>query len=764
MQAMLLILISIFILGYGANGKIFKLGRNLSLLLSPATSLSVVIWSSYVLSVAGIPLKSGLIVELIILSMLVVFLILNVDSNLVIEINLNRKDYLYLSLTLLLAVLPKFIYYQYPSANSDPFFHSLKIKEIVLSNSLFFRDTSFGSSLISYPSGYHSIIAALILVSGGGLPDIMKAMYIMEIFKWILYPMGTFFMTYLLLNRKDIAHMASIISTITPLYYDWQNFVILPATLNYYFFMILIGVYSLYERFRDTKLYILILFYVFPMVAIHLFQFYILSFFVFVLSMYSIILEKDIGNAIKGIISIISGPLSYIFFTLPIRQFYSPLKIATANMMTKTFLSYSNTPRAFFNSFVKPYFIDNSMYITTLFTIIGILTMLYTGIKYKKKTNIAFGLTIFFVVFIILNQLILHIFIPFISYIYTAGRALVLLTPSIPVFMAVGMRSTIEIVRSHFKHQLKIMRVVLSMTLLLGLLSFVFSAEYSLFLQHANSIQHSLVGKNSLDAMKWIDSNFLPDTVFLNQGVVDSGEYITSLTRSRSIFNWMNKEEIYRGQLKMYPWNYTQLISTKAISYAYVDTSKQVCNELHGYVVCSTIDVSEFIGRYHLLYFNDGVWIFNLSNTESDNNRLFKEVNQYYYLTTDTIYVGIPQFYKYLVYGFRIFAYDVISKNIKKDYLLMLPIVQDHGTILFVPNNTYDSLTIGIYTSKSRNVTIVVNKLEKDISIPKGYSEVTIKVNVRKDELNIIKIIPKGQNFCNKPDKWVYLVLIKLRS
>lgn len=764
MHAVLLILISILILGYGVNSGIFKLRQSLSLLLSPATGLSLVIWSSYVLSIVGIPLKLGLVVEFVILFVLVIFSVLKVDSlpNSSPEITLNKKDYLYLSLTLLLAVIPKFIYYQYPSANSDPFFHSLKIKEIVLSNSLFFTDTSCGSSLISYPSGYHSIIATLVLISGERLPDIMKAMYILEIFKWVLYPTGTFFMAYSLVGRKDIAHMASFISIITPLYYNWQNFIILPATLNYYFFMILIGVYSLYERFSNTKLYALILFYIFPMVAIHLFQFYILSFFVLVLAMYSIILEKAVKNTVKIIIPVISGPLIYLLLTLPIRQFYSPIKIATTNMLNKTFLAYIDTPKAFFNSFVKPCFIDNSMYIPTLFTIIGILTMLYTGTKYKERLNIAFVSVAFFVAFIILNRLILHVFIPFISYIYTAGRALVLLTPTVPVFTAVGVINTIETVKNHFKCQSRVMRFLLFSVILVGLLSLMFSAEYSLFLQQSNALQHSLVGKNSLEAIEWIEFHVLPNTVFLNQGIIDSGEYITSLTKSKSIFNWINKETIHMGSLEIHPWNHTQLIS-QGISYVYVDTSKQVCEgELHNCVICSAIDVSEFIDRYRILYFNDGVWIFNLNDTKRDNNRLFKEINQYYYLTADTIYAGLPQFYKYLVYGFRIFAYDVISRTIKKDYPPALPIVQDHGTILFVPNETYDSLTIGIYTRKPRNLRIVVNDSERDIYIPEGYSEVTVKANIRKDELNILKIIPKDQNFCNKPDKWVYLRLIKL--
>ncbi|CAI1493914.1 membrane protein of unknown function [Thermococcus nautili] len=758
-------IISILILGYGFNRTILTLGENLSMLLSPATALSLIIWISYILSFLHISLEHELWV-LIGIGGLVLFLGLKKEGHTnVPELELEPRDYFKILLALLISLVPKLIYYQYPSANSDPFFHSLKIKEIVLSNSLFFKDLTFGRSLVTYPSGYHSIISSIILITKGQLPDIMEVMYWIEILKGILYPVATFFMVYSIVSKKDVAHLAALISAITPLYYNWQNFIILPATLNYYFFMILIGLYSIYINTRDNKVYLMIWFYAFPMVAIHLFQYYVLGVFVLILAIYHLI-KKTFRFAINIITPIVVSPVIYLVLTYPIREFYSPTRIALTNMNNKTFLSYSNNIYDFFDTFIKPYFIDNSTYILTFFTLLGLVLIVHYGIQNRDSILISLISATLFIIVITLNKLTLRMFIPFVSYIYTAGRALILITPLIPVFTAIGMTTSLDISLRYIKSKSKILRLLAVHIIFLLVLSIVLAGEYSIFLQHSNSIEHSLIQENSMSAIRWINSNIPPHNVFLNQGSIGSGQYISSLTENMALFNWINQDKFHVGNTTLHPWDYAQIISSRIPSIAYIDTSKQVCNELHHCVVCSSIDVSDFVKEYPLIYFNRGIWIFNLSDEKQENSSstyIAQAINDYYKLNNDFIYIGSPKFYKYLVYGFRIWAYDIIAQDIKGEYPAALPIIHDHGTILFVPNRSYYIVTIGVYSLKSQVIRIEINNVSVTKVINKGYTTIELNANIVKGRINIIKIIGNKHSFCNPPDKWIFVSFIKFK-
>jgi len=737
------------LIGYLLN-RMF-LNRDTSFLLSPATGLSIVILVVHVLSVLDIKLsKSSIILSLVYISIIAIFFRKKQKTSIEL-IKLKRKDYIVLSLILLIALIPKILFYHYPSANSDPFFHSLKIRLIVDNKTLFFNPKEYPISLLTYPAGYHSLIVFGLLITTNKVYDIIRVMYGLEIYKWVLFPTGTFFASYALFKKKEIAYISAFLTTITPIYYEWQHFIVLPAHLNYYFYLILIGLYPIYLANPHKRLLFFITLYSFASLSVHLFQYYI--FLVFVSTfIIGYLVKRDWNSVIKGIAPIMLALLLYLVLTSPISKYYSIKAIAFSNNLRKHFPSYKDTFLAFLYSFLKPNFWNSGSKILTLFFIIGFLRVTKQIIKERNLHLFALVSTPIFITFLIINKIVLGIPLPLFSIFYTAGRILILITPLVPIFAGVGMHLLTKIL-THDRY-----RTIDIIIWIFLLVSLILVADYSLFLQYSNSVYHSQIEENSLNAFKWIDLNLPANSIFLNQGRLDGGQYITVLTRSRSLFNWINRDKY--SSLLLYNWNEYFTNFSKNVDYVYIDSSKQICHIIYCDVLCSVLDVMQFYKTYQLVYFDRGIWIFNI--TSQNINRNFEKIREYYMLNYPYIDVGDIEFDKYLIYGWRIHTYDVVSTRIRKGKVLSLPIVQEKALVIFVPKKEYSTIRMKLLSLAEQNIMIKINNRRFNVNLKKGINEVNINTVFPHDRLNYIefKILNSKNPICLDHSRWIYVYWI----
>lgn len=158
--------------------------------LGPAVGMGLVIVTVHVVSLFRLPLETSIVAVY-----LMTFAAWWISDKKPLALSWGRLslvDRLSLSASILLSAGLKAPFIKIPSYSSanDLIFHAYKTWEIIREGTVFIthKPISF-SGILTYPAGYHSLIAWISLASGSEVPFSMMAF---QFFTWVFLPLGTY--------------------------------------------------------------------------------------------------------------------------------------------------------------------------------------------------------------------------------------------------------------------------------------------------------------------------------------------------------------------------------------------------------------------------------------------------------------------------------------------------------------------------------------------------------------------------------------------
>ncbi|AHF80281.1 DUF6541 family protein [Thermococcus paralvinellae] len=690
------------------------------LALAPALGLGVVIFIMHILSWLKVSLRySYPIIVLLVIA-------LSLARELKLELSaIDRTTIFGLLIAVFLSVGIKIPFLHVPPYyGKDTIFHAYKLLEIMKENSLFISQIpSYAPiGIRTYPAGYHSILAWIILLTNIPIPT---AMLCFRVFIWLLLPLATFIVSSQMFN-KQTGILSSILVPLTYLYYYYLHYTLFPAFSNYYFFLIALFLYNqllLEIEQKDGKilrLFILTFFIITTMLLIHPYSYLLFQAYAGITLVMFSLMNRRIDPTIIRIFIIQSIGSFLCYFLL---EYPTKLDIISHSRPIFNLPQYSLKDNlAWFNMALSNTFIHNGQLFLGLCFIIGILYML---LKCEDTIRLLFWnsllLTVVYDIFLILNKVHFHIPIPLYSSIWNAERIYILITPIIPIIEGVGLylilQKAISLISIHISPSCTIEKG-LKTILIVMLISFLMpSLFYTLIIDISFEKMH-ILNHESYSAFNWINNSLPPNASLIVSNTHDSGEWIP----------------VFTGKIIIFSHNSDIPFRESKNTYVYIDS--RGIGAIGDNIV--SLNPFEFFGKYELLYFNSNIWIYNLSATwNATDPRVIEKLKEYYKLPKDDIIGTDFRDWKYLAYGFLLRNPVVIRGAILNKWNFAFA-PRGCGYIVFVPTQSYNNLFLKVIFSKQdQTIEIWVNN--KKIGEIKNETQ-TFRYEFKENGLYIIEL------------------------
>ncbi|NJF25936.1 hypothetical protein [Thermococcus sp. Bubb.Bath] len=641
------------ILGYGLSRLIF-LENEKALLSAPVFGMATVVFSSYLLSLVGVSLNY-LGLSLVVIG--VILFLLTPQST---EWEFDPPMWGVLSLSVFLQFLIRRFYFLLPDYRAaDTWFHASKVRMILDSHSLYFSNVPqyFPRSIVSYPSGYHAFIAWL---SRGDPWNIIFAMNDLRLFEIAYLPLGTYLLARSLAGKRA-AVFAALVVPFSALYYYFVQYALLPAFTNYMLFLVASFVYVEAFLKKERRLIWASAFLASLVLLVHPYQYMVFEAFAFFL-----LLREGFTRDNLRIFTIQLAVSALLYYILTPGASSYASRGAVMNPV------YPNKDNLNFLRFILTYtFVNHGQF----FLAAGfVLALILSLARWNRSAPLS--LTFLFMILVILDKIFLRIPIPYYSAIWNSERAFLLLTPIIPILEGIGIYEIVSWVSSAVsRYPIKFAGRVKVLVAFSLVLIFVAPAVVPLSIEHMASESSYLLDSDVLSSIHWISSHLGNQTV-ATACVFDSGRWLPILTDTPIVCVANNKG--------LKASEYRALLNGTLTRWAYLDTRGAA--EIEPY----PLNVEDFYNRFRLVYFKDGIWLFDVRNHNTSGNiNLVKS----YFMVNDSIDISRGRG------ALRYFVYGWVIKNSAAQRILLegvpyVATVTGNATIAFVPKRDYSALKV----------------------------------------------------------------------
>jgi hypothetical protein len=483
-------------------------------------------------------------------------------------------------------------------SGDDPVVHALKVMEIVGQGTLLFSVDDLiyvAKNTVFYPSGYHSTLAFLNFFTNIAIPKLILLSYL---FVWFYLPLAAYFLVKTLTDDR-IAPIASALFITTSFFFTeifaWGGY---PPFWNFPFLLMAMGLYICYLKSDfDLKSEILNAMLVAGLFLIH--PHAALVFIIFVSSYATIYItihgKKGIKNIFKLFKPLLFGVL--IYFVLAYESII-PLYYDAESFPIKL-IEKGGTLDWWWDYLINRTYVLGKNYITLVFGLIGILSMIFKKSTFEKTILITFSLIILWS----LNNLSIHIPIPVYSTVPTS-RVIYNLAPFLPIFAGLGFG------RMYGKVSNKKWRGIIMIILIVGVFPPLAKSYHYINVYSDFGVS---VTDSDIDAFNWIKENTQNKSVFLNEYNVDAGQWIPIFTERSVLYTQAvarNSEIDYWTIITQFRENVDspsalELLEQYNFTYVYIG-DKTTYNRKQ------LFDATKFLNsEYYLpIYYKNGIWIF----------------------------------------------------------------------------------------------------------------------------------------------------------
>ena len=627
--------------------------------VAPAVGLGLVIVLIHVLSWFGFSLSFAypiMVILTMVMPFFVPFKFYRIKRNIVVGV----------AIALILAFVIKLPFEEipaYPGAvGADAVYHAYKSLEIIKEDTVFISNPplNFPDSIRTYPAGYHSIIVFISLAHN---IIVAQAMRILRLLTWIFLPLGTYSATKSLFKEDNIAVFSAIVMPLSYLYYYYLHYSLLHNFLNYYFFLASVFFYNYSMERRTAYSVFLTTLTTSSMLLIHPYAYMFFQAYAgFVTALYILKCGKlDKQILLVFLIQALGSFLMYCILEYPMRLPLSKYSKPVFNVSKYAFKDNIN----WLGYILTQTFIENGQLPLGIFFLVGVVYLLHK----KDIHSLALLTLIIYDIFLIFNKIYFHIGIPFYSGIWSSERIYVLLTPLIPIVEGLGAYKAYSFLLNRATKPKLI--IVLFMLILIVPLFYVNIINFA----HQKS---TVVNDVALEALEFLEK-LQSEKVFVPK-FYDSGMWIGIFCPSKSVIPIEN--------------------ITRNSGILYVDSRG------YGDIRVSPFNPWDLFGKYEVIYFNDNIWIFNISKKSPAYPKALRE---YYTLSKDTIEATNFEDWKYLSYGFLLRHPAIIRGIILREWNFVVG-VANKSYIVFIPTEEYNAFQIEtLPTTTNESIEIKIN-------------------------------------------------------
>jgi len=663
--------------------------------LSPAVGFSVLIILFYVSSLLGVGIKEAA----------TFYTLMVVVSNFLPSrgrgFNVPLRDVLKFFLPITAVVLVHFVAYTYPTDNVDNFFHAVKIRYTLLSNSMFPQGAPF-PSVRGYPGGYHAVVSYMVILTKSTIPLAMKDFRVLA---WAVLLLGVYLFAKEWFGEKT-AYFSLLSVLMTNLCYYYLIVYIEPNFFGFYFFLVMLVL--LRKHFfgeNSRELFVLALLLGSSALLVHPYAFenYVLLGLIYLLLR---LRGKALTLSKAGVLCF--GVLPLFLFVL-LDPYFLASKIGVGSVR----VTHDNW--GFLKLAVEWSTVRNLNYAGFLFMVSAFLF----GIK--KRNVEVFSLFVYWGAILVFSALRIAFGVTFIGPFKLAAveRMYLWLVPVLPVIIGFGMRSLYEFVNSNRKKALQISYFVL---VAMFFLAPTFGTARDLVSAEANFY----VTPDVLEDFHWLSNNVHSAKV-LNSCYSDSVPWLPFFTKGNYtvMFNDYERTCVYHNRtLNQTVEALLRDNLTMSRTIAFIDTNSPSLNPLW------------FLKRYELLRINENDWIFNLSSRNVSRNSVL--VLNALRLCSPTIPGNTFKYGKYYVWGFTKKYYYVTYFAFNGQYYAWL--FENPGVIAFNPCRSYKGVILDVLVTTKLKVKVTVNGKTKVYTLSPGEDLIKVGVPIVKNRLNTIEI------------------------
>jgi len=602
------------------------------LLMGPAAGFTLVIILMHVVSFTGFSLST------VVFAAYSLLLILSATESWREAPNFRGIDSFTVAIlifSVLLSAGIKLPFLQIPSypggVGSDSIFHAYKSHEILAEGTVFIKRNPLNLPMfLSYPAGYHSLIAFISLASGSAVPLSMKAL---KLFVWILLPLGTYALGKGILGRRAGLAAASLMP-LSYMFYYYLNYSLQHMFLDYY--LLLSALTAVQELKRELSVLFWGSLLAFSVLVVHP---YVYLLFVAYVGFLALLSPSEWRWKLWLYATVIGASLVLYFvleypMRLPVGHYAGPI-------FNSPSYSFKDNPH-WFAWILRETFWDHGQFVLLPFYVVGIFAL--------RRRGLPLLLTLAYDLFLVLNKIWFHIPIPYYSSIWSSERIYVLITPLLPIVSGSGMSMTFSAVGSRRK-------------VLAGVVALLMIPAFYVNLSNYSHEECSVLSGPALDAMSFIEKRLDEGTIYIGN-FKDSGYWIPLMTGKRIIMVSTPPE---RGVL-------------------YVD------GRGYGDLRMNPVNPLEAWKRGSLLYYHGNIWIFRIPGRR-DNPAALRNLTAELSLRVATINARKRSDWRYFVYGFLLRHPAVLEGMILSEWSGVFS-MRNTSYIMFIPLRNYSSLSI----------------------------------------------------------------------
>ena len=613
--------------------------------MGPAVGMGVVIITVHMVSLLKLPLEASVVAVY-----LMTFAAWWISDKRPLALSWGRLslvDRLSLSASILLSAglkIPFLGIPSYSSAPKDPIFHAYKTWEIIGEGTVFIthKPISF-SGILTYPAGYHSLVAWISLASGGEVPFSMMAL---KLFTWVLLPLGTYMAARVIFNERT-AQISALVMPLTYMYYYYLHYSLLHLFLSYYFLLVSVSVYTFMVRHPNSNSpnnIAVLLLVVSSLLLIHPYSYLMFQAYALILTGLFILADLRVQFRPLGLFLFQSAGSFLMYYILEYPNRLNVERYSKPLFNVKCYLLKDNLH--WLTYIVKQTLWNNGQFVFLPFFLVGT----YWIVRKRTKGGMALLLTISFAFFLIFDKIWFHVNVPYYSAIWNSERIYILLTPIFPLIIGLGFSVFLE--RVHLTKK--------GLTALM--LLFVIPGFY------VN------VDNYSREFCSTVDNSAL--MVFEGIKTLNGSVYVPNFKDSGF---WI---PIFTGR------EIRPVSRVPESGILYVDSRG------FGDLRINPVDPLELFGKNALIMYRNGIWVFNLSMPWRESNEealssLYADLS----LKDDVIDATNFNDWKYFVHGFLL-RHPVVVRGILLGKWNGVFSISNVSYIAFIPDKNYSRIII----------------------------------------------------------------------
>ncbi|WP_457752429.1 DUF6541 family protein [Thermococcus sp.] len=690
--------------------------------LSPAVGFSILVLMMYTGSALNIGLTNTVVMYNIIALAFSAYTCFKPPNRYTINIQ-SVRDISMMILPVIFIVLVHRAVYTYPTDNVDNLFHATKIEYLLKYNSMYPKTVPV-FNILTYPGGYHSIVAYIISITKTNIPEAMKTFRILA---WILFSLGVYMFSRTWFSKK-IARFSILAIISTNICYYYLIIYIEPNFTGFYFFLVALSLSYSYLNNDDIKrnlhyFYAISIIIVTTTIFVHPYSFqnFIAMISMYILLTYLKLLVKK--SHITFPKNILSFTIIYAILPLAIYTALNPffIMVDMKHLILQRWITPHDTV-TFLRLLVSWSTIRNGNYAELIFMVLSGMYIIFRD-RSKKAEYITLLAFFMFVFALIMNRLTINVRIPFYG---TAAleRMYLWLVPLFPVIIGMGFYYSHEIARDSKKVSIKAAYILL-------IAGFFIVPTWGTAVDLISAESNFYVTPKVMEDFIWIEKH-VPSSYVLNSCYSDPTPWLPFFAGPKNSYTVMFNKRINNCRFNNLTFNetITYLINTTpslSDTIAFIDTNAPSLNPL------------EFLDKYKILRINGDDWIFNLSSRDiSENMKIARESLK---LCSPTLPGNTFEFGKYYIWGvtkrYFYITYFGIEKN---EYYAW--VMGNQAIVAFNPCREYKGIILTFFVNEPMFINITVNgaPIIVNYKITEGYHTMKINATLEPNQINTIKL------------------------